>query len=315
VVTGGAGFIGSNLVDALVEAGDDVVVLDDLSVGRRENLSGALENGAELRVVDITDGDAIASGFAELRPDRVFHLAAQASVRDAVSDPGFDARVNVLGTIYLLEAARERAVPLVFASTGGAIYGEGAERRLPLDESARCEPASPYGMSKLAGEGYLELYSRAHRLPCVSLRLGNVYGPRQDPHGEAGVVAIFCGRLEAGERPTVFGDGLQTRDYVYVADVVAAFVAAAERLRGGDPIEAPLNIGTGRQTSVLDLVDRLGSVAGRAGFEPEFAPPRPGEIERIALDSARAARRLGWTPATDLDSGLERTLDSVRAGV
>src|SRR4029453_5760014 len=279
--------------DALIEAGDDVVALDDLSAGRRENLSGALDNGAELRVVDITDADAVASNFAELRPDRVFHLAAQADVRDAVADPGFDARVNVLGTIHVLEAARERAVPLVFASTGGAIYGEGAERRLPLDESARCEPETPYGMSKLAGEGYLELYARAHGLPCASLRLGNVYGPRQDPHGEAGVVTIFCGRLEARERPTVFGDGRQTRDYVYVADVVAAFVAAAEGLGGGDPIEAPLNIGTARQTRALALGERGG----------------------MALDRGEAAPPLGWTPTTDLGSGLERTLDAVRAGV
>src|SRR4030095_13544747 len=176
---------------------------------------------------------------------------------------------------------------------------------LPLYGSPAGEPETPYGMSKLAGEGYLELYARAHGLPCASLRLGNVYGPRPEPHGEAGVVTIFCGRLEEGERPTVFGDGRQTRDYVYVADVVAAFVAAAERLGGGDRIEAPRTIGPGRQTSVLALVERLGSLAGRADFEPEFAPPRPGEIERIALDSEQAARRLGWTPTTDLGSGLE----------
>jgi UDP-glucose 4-epimerase len=313
LVTGGAGFIGSHLVDALIEAGDEVLVLDDLSLGRRENLSGALDRGAELNVADITDPRPVASGLADFLPDRIFHLAAQIDVRRAVADPVFDARVNVLGTIHLLEAARRRGTPVVFASTGGAIYGEGSGRALPLDESARCAPEAPYGMSKLGGEGYLDLYARMHGVPGVALRLGNVYGPRQDPHGEAGVVAIFCGKLIGGGRPTVFGDGLQTRDYVYVSDVVAALVAAAEHLAAaGASTARPFNIGTGRETSVLELVERLAGQAERNDFEPVHTPDRPGEVQRIALDSAEAARELGWRAATELDAGLGATLAAFR---
>ena len=310
LVTGGAGFVGSNLIDALLARGDEVTVLDDLSTGRRENLSSALEAGAELRVGDVTDAEAVSAAFDAARPEAVFHLAAQIDVRVSVSDPAFDSRVNVGGTLNALEAARAaggvgeaRGPKFVFASTGGAIYGEGAGRELPLSEDAECLPDAPYGQAKLAAEGYVDLYRRAHGVPGVSLRLGNVYGPRQDPLGEAGVIAIFCGRLGSGARPTVFGSGEQTRDYIYVGDVVAAMLGAAEA-----DVAGPFNIGTGRETSVVELVERLADLGGREDFEPEFADPRPGEVERISLDSARAEAELGWRAETGLEEGLRLTL-------
>ena len=272
LVTGGAGFIGSNLVDALLARGDEVTVLDDLSTGRRANLDGALAEGAKL---------------------------AEADVRDAA--------VNVGGTANVLEAARGAgAGRFVFVSTGGAIYGEGAGKALPLDEGAAAEPLSPYGQSKLAAEGYLGLYERLYGLSTVALRLGNVYGPRQDPLGEAGVIAIFCGKLRAGERPTVFGDGRQTRDYIYVGDVVAAALAAAESLASG-----PINVGTGVETDVLELARALAELEDAASFEPELAPARAGEVLRISIDPGRARRELGWEAAVGLSEGLRRTLDSI----
>jgi UDP-glucose 4-epimerase len=307
LVTGGAGFVGSNLVDALLARGDEVTVLDDLSTGRRENLEAALAGGARLAVQDIREGDALAALAAEARPGVVFHLAAQIDVRRSVADPAFDASINVGGTANVLEAARVAgARRVVFSSTGGAIYGEGEGQELPLGEEAPIAPLSPYGQSKFAGEGYLALYERLHGLSGVALRLGNVYGPRQDPLGEAGVVAIFCGRLRAGARPTVFGDGRQTRDYVYVGDVVAAALAAAESEASG-----AINVGTGRETDVLELVERLAALGGGEGFEPELAPPRPGEVQRIAIDPSRAERELGWTPKVGLEEGLRLTLDSI----
>lgn len=306
-VTGGAGFIGSNLVDALLARGDTVTVVDDLSTGRRSNLEGALAAGAELAELDIRDGDALAARVEAARPEVVFHLAAQIDVRKSLADPAFDASINVGGTANLLEAMRAAGSPrLVFVSTGGAIYGEGENKRLPLDESAPVEPFSAYGQSKFAGEGYLALYERVHGLSGVSLRLGNVYGPRQDPLGEAGVIAIFCGKLEAGERPTVFGDGRQTRDYVYVGDVVAAALAAAESKASG-----PINIGTGIETDVLELAAQLGEIASAESFEPELVPPRDGEVQRISLDPGRAERELGWRAQTGLADGLRRTLNSL----
>jgi UDP-glucose 4-epimerase len=307
LVTGGAGFIGSNLVDALVARGDEVTVVDDLSTGRRENLEQALAGGARLFEADIRDGAALADMAREAQPEAVFHLAAQIDVRKSVADPAFDASINVGGTALVLEAARAAGSPrVVFISTGGAIYGEGEGQDLPLDEGAPIAPLSAYGQSKFAAEGYLSLYERLYGLPGVSLRLGNVYGPRQDPLGEAGVIAIFCGRLEAGGRPTVYGDGTQTRDYIYVGDVVAAALAAAESEASG-----PVNIGTGIETDVLELARRLGELAGRDDFEPELAPPRTGEVQRIALDPGRAERELGWRPETKLDEGLRLTLDSI----
>ncbi|HEY1285733.1 MAG TPA: NAD-dependent epimerase/dehydratase family protein [Solirubrobacterales bacterium] len=307
LVTGGAGFIGSNLVDALLARGDEVTVVDDLSTGRRENLSGALAGGAELVELDIREGRGLGGVASRTRPEVVFHLGAQIDVRRSIADPAFDASINVGGTANVLEAARDAgARRVVFTSTGGAIYGEGEGQSLPLDEDAPIAPLAPYGQSKFAGEGYLALYQRLHGLSGVSLRLGNVYGPRQDPLGEAGVVAIFCGRLKAGERPTIFGDGRQTRDYIYVGDVVAAQLAAADSGVGG-----AFNVGTGVETDVLALVERLTALGGAEGFEPEFAPPREGEVRRIAIDPTRAERELGWRAETGLEEGLRITLESL----
>ena len=299
IVTGGAGFIGSHVVDSLVARGDDVLVLDDLSKGRRENVN----DEATLGVADVRDGAAVDAAFADLRPDACFHLAAQADVRVSVADPAFDCDVNVVGTIRVLEAARHHATQVVFASTGGAIYGE-CDR--PAPESAPRQPLAPYGTSKLAAEEYLATYNRLHRSAHVSLRYGNVYGPRQDPHGEAGVVAIFFGRLAAGEPPRIFGDGRQTRDYVYVQDVVRATLAAYGHRAG------VFNVGSGRETSVLDLFAACRRVSG-VELEPVFAPPREGELERSVLDPTLAARELGMSGWTDLEQGLAETWRSLGA--
>ncbi|MGV1047099.1 MAG: GDP-mannose 4,6-dehydratase [Solirubrobacterales bacterium] len=306
-VTGGAGFIGSNLVDALLARGDEVTVVDDLSTGRLVNLEGAREAGAELVELDIRDAAALAALAAERKPEAVFHLAAQIDVRKSIEDPAFDAAVNVGGTANVLEAARGAGgARFVFVSTGGAIYGEGAGQRLPLDESTAIAPLSAYGQSKYAAEGYLALFERLYGLSTMALRLGNVYGPRQDPLGEAGVIAIFCGLLAAGGRPKIFGDGTQTRDYLYVGDVVAAALAASESTATG-----PVNLGTGREASVLELAEILGRLGGAEDFEPEFAPPRAGEVQRIALDATRAERELGWRPTTSLEEGLRLTLAAI----
>ena len=306
-MTGGAGFIGSNLVDALLARGDEVTVVDDLSTGRRENLDSALAAGATLVEADIRDRSAMEELAGRERPDVVFHLAAQIDVRKSIADPAFDASINVGGTANVLELARvAEARRIVFASTGGAIYGEGEGQELPLAEDAPLAPEAPYGQSKFAAEGYLALYERLYGLSVVSLRLGNVYGPRQDPLGEAGVIAIFCGRLRAGERPTVFGDGKQTRDYIYVGDVVSAMLAAAESDATG-----PINVGTGIETDVLELARLLGDLGGAESFEPELAPPRTGEVQRISIDPSRAERELGWKAQTGLEDGLRLTLDSI----
>ena len=302
LVTGGAGFIGSHLVDALIDRGDEVLAVDDLSTGRRENLEPALGRGAELAQLDITDAPAVAEMFESRRPELVFHLAAQIDVRRSVADPAFDLLVNVAGTINLLEAARRtRPERFLLASTGGAIYGEGAGRELPLGELAECRPDAPYGQSKYAAEGYLDLYSRLYGLSGAGLRLGNVYGARQDPLGEAGVVAIFFAALLGGANPRVFGDGRQTRDYVYVGDVVEAFLAAAR-----SPAQGVYNVGTGVETSVLELGELLARLCD-GEFDPEMAPPRPGEVGRIAIDSARAEAELGWRARTPLAEGLRAT--------
>ena len=306
VVTGGAGFIGSHLVDALAGRGDQVLVLDDFSSGKRENLASALESGVSVTELDVGDAQATFDAVAGFDPESVFHLAAQIDVRRSMADPGFDARLNVVGTVNVLEAAnRADASRFVFTSTGGAIYGEGAQRNeeLPFAESARCQPFSIYGQSKLAAEGYLDLYARTRGLSAGTLRLGNVYGPRQDPATEAGVVAIFCEAARDGRRPTVYGTGEQTRDYVHVADVVAALLAACGSEEGG-----PLNVGTGVETSVLELVERVGRSVGRDDFEPQFAAARAGEIERTVLDTRAAADRLGWRAERTIEEGLEATL-------
>jgi len=307
LVTGGAGFIGSNLVDALLARGDTVTVVDDLSTGRRSNLDGALTKGAELAELDIRDADALSELVAAAQPEVVFHLAAQIDVRRSLEDPAFDAAVNVGGTANLVEAMRAvGSRRIVFVSTGGAIYGEGEGKKLPLGEDAPIEPFSAYGQSKFAAEGYLALYERLYDLSGISLRLGNVYGPRQDPLGEAGVIAIFCGKLRGGERPLIYGDGRQTRDYIYVGDVVAAALAAADSESSG-----PVNIGSGIETDVLELAARLAEIGGAEDFEPEFAPPRPGEVQRISLDASRAERELGWRAETGVAEGLRLTLDSI----
>ena len=308
VVTGGAGFIGSHLVDALTARGDDVLVLDDFSSGKRENLADALENGAEVIELDVADTQAIFDAVGAYKPESVFHLAAQIDVRRSMSDPGFDARLNVVGTVNALEAARRgEASKFVFTSTGGAIYGEGDERsdELPFSEDARCEPFSIYGQSKLAAEGYIDLYARTRGLPATVVRLGNIYGPRQDPATEAGVVAIFCEAGRDGGRPTVFGTGEQTRDYVHVADVVSALLAAEATDDAG-----PINVGTGVETSVLRLAELVGRAFGRDDFDPGFAPAREGEIERTALDTDGASERLGWRAERTLETGLEQTIQA-----
>jgi UDP-glucose 4-epimerase len=305
LVTGGAGFIGSHVVDALVERGDEVTVLDNVSTGRRENLDRALASGAELVDGDIRDAGAVAELCERARPEAIFHLAAQIDVRKSVADPAFDARVNVEGTVNVLRAAQATGVPrVVNTSSGGAIYGEA--QKIPAPEDHPVAPEAPYGLSKFCAENYCELFSRLHGLSTVSLRYGNVYGPRQDPLGEAGVIAIFCGRLLAGDRPTIFGDGRQTRDYVYVGDVVAANLLAAESDAGG-----PFNVGLGTEVSVLDLVKALRPHAANE-FDPEHARERPGEVQRIALDCSRAREELGWEASVGLADGLQRTLASLQ---
>jgi UDP-glucose 4-epimerase len=310
VVTGGAGFIGSHLADALAARGDEVLVLDDFSSGKRENLASALEAGVSVTELDVADAQAVLEAIEGFRPQSVFHLAAQIDIRRSMSDPGFDARLNVVGTVNALEAAtRAGASRFVFTSTGGAIYGEGDERpdEVPFAETARCEPFSVYGQSKLAAEGYVGFYARTRGLSAVTMRLGNVFGPRQDPATEAGVVAIFFELARDGGQPTVFGTGEQTRDYVHVADVVSALQAAeASDDRG------PLNVGTGVETNVLELVERVGTAFGRDDFEPQFAPARDGEVERTFLDTTATAERIGWRAERTIESGLEETLAAER---
>jgi UDP-glucose 4-epimerase len=290
VVTGGAGFIGSHVVDALAARGDEVHVLDDLSKGLRRNVAAA----ATLHVADIRDADAV---FDSAPPDVVLHLAAQADVRISVERPDHDAEVNVLGTLRVLEAARRHGAQVVFASTGGAIYGECDG---PAAESAPRRPLAPYGTSKLCGEEYLATWNRLYGTAHVSLRFGNVYGPRQEPHGEAGVVAIFMGILRDGGAARIYGDGRQTRDYVYVGDVVRAVLAAIGR------DGAVYNVGTGVETSVLELYDAIQEAAGvrRAA---EHAEPRAGELQRSVLDISLAARELAWAPEHTLADGLRET--------
>ncbi len=291
VVTGGAGFIGSHVVDALLARGDEVHVVDSFATGKRERVPAE----ATLHERDIRE--PLDELFQDIRPEAVFHLAAQADVRVSVERPDYDAAVNVGGTIRVLEAARPVAAQLVFSSTGGAIYGE---RTSPAPEDARREPLAPYGTSKLCGEEYLATYNRLYGTSHVSLRFGNVYGPRQDPHGEAGVVAIFLGLLRAGDAPKIFGDGRQTRDYVYVGDVAHATLAAVGQAGG------VFNVGTGIETSVIDLFAACRTVAD-VEVEAEHAPARAGELQRSVLDPSLAASALGWRPETSLDEGLRAT--------
>jgi len=297
LVTGGAGFIGSHVAEQLLSRGHEVAVLDNLSTGKRENVPP----GARFYEADVRDG--CAGVFEDFRPEAVSHQAAQMDVRRSVAEPDFDAEVNVIGTVRLLEACVRGGVRrVVFASTGGAIYGE--QEEFPATERHPQYPISPYGVSKLAGERYLHYYNAQYGLPYAALRYSNVYGPRQDPHGEAGVVAIFCGRLAAGERATINGTGEQTRDYVYVGDVARANVLALEN-------ELPpgaYNIGTGVETSVNELYERLRRLSGRDDLDPEHGPAKPGEQQRSCVDPSLAGRVMGWRPEVGLDAGLKETL-------
>jgi UDP-glucose 4-epimerase len=288
VVTGGAGFIGSNLVDALVQRGDEVVVVDDLSSGTRGQVNVA---------ATFVEGD-IRAGIDAAGADVVFHLAAQADVQTSMRRPDHDAAVNVVGTVQVLEAARAAGARVVFSSTGGAIYGECDG---PAPEDSPLQPVSPYGIAKLCAEEYLRGWNRIHGSGNVVLRFANVYGPRQDSSLEGGVVAIFLERMARGEDTLIFGDGLQTRDFVYVGDVVGALLAAAGR-EGGT-----FNIGTGQETTVLELYRLCAEVAGSKA-EPRFEPARLGDARRSVLDVSRAAAELGWRPATPLAEGLRLTL-------
>jgi UDP-glucose 4-epimerase len=310
LVTGGSGFIGSNLVDALLDRGDEVTVVDDLSTGRIENLDGARRRGIAFHEADITDSERLCKLVASARPDIVFHLAAQIDVRKSIEDPAWDAGINVGGTINVLDAARRAGVArVVNTSTGGAIYGD--VDTIPTPESTPPRPMAAYGTSKLCAETYCGWHERLYGLSVVTLRYGNVYGPRQDPRGEAGVIAIFCGRVLEGKRPTIYGDGQQTRDYVFVADVVAANLAAASHPEA----HGVYNIGTGRERSVLEVLGSLRRAAGLEDddLEPEFAPARLGELQRSALDVGRARAELGFTAQADLDDGMRRTFEWARA--
>ena len=306
LVTGAAGFIGSHLVDRLVADGHRVTGIDDLSTGSLANLAEARRSKTfGFHRFDITSPD-----FALLvgrdRPDVVCHLAAQMDVRKSVVDPLHDTRVNVVGTVNVLDACVHASVQRVlFSSSGGTVYGEPPS--LPVSERAALHPSSPYGAAKVAGETYLSAYQRLHGLQGVALRLGNVYGPRQDPRGEAGVVAIFARVLLAGKAARIFGDGSSRRDYVHVEDVVDAFV----RCLGGKGDGRRLNIGTGVATTVREL-HRLVALACGAPDAPEFAPTRPGELQAISLDSGAARRALGWEPSADLAEGLAQTVAWVR---
>jgi UDP-glucose 4-epimerase len=296
VVTGGAGFVGSTLVDALLVRGDEVHVVDDLSSGRREQVAEA----APLHVRDIRE--PLDDLFGELRPAVVFHLAAQIDVRVSVADPVRDAHANVLGTINVLEAARPHGAQVIFASTGGAIYGECDE---PAVEDAPRRPLAPYGTSKLAAEEYLATWNRLYGSAHVALRLGNVYGPRQDPHGEAGVVAIFLSRIRDGQQATIFGDGSQTRDYVYAGDVARAFVGAVGA-EGG-----VFNVGTGEETSVTELWSACLAAAG-TDAEAVNGPPRLGELQRSCLDTRKTETELHWRAEVPLAVGLRETWEWIR---
>jgi UDP-glucose 4-epimerase len=300
LVTGGAGFVGSHVADAFADGGYETLAVDDLSTGNRANVAG------DLVVVDIRDFEELRRVAREFRPTLVAHLAAQASVTRSVREPGEDLDVNVRGTLHVLEIARESGAPVVFASTGGALYGDGVE--LPTPETAPTQPLSPYGGSKLAGETYVGVWSRLHGLPNVVLRLGNVYGPRQAPHGEAGVVAIFSDKLSSGEQPTVFGDGGQTRDYTHVSDVARAFVLAGEAGRPGT-----YNVGTGVETSVNELL-RILQDAAQTALEPRHEALRPGELLRSALDATRIGEELGWRPEIGVADGLPATYRAYTSG-
>jgi UDP-glucose 4-epimerase len=307
VVTGGAGFVGATLVGQLVRRGTRVLVVDDLSRGSVANLERTGGGAAEVLPLDIREAEPLKEAFAAFEPDVVFHLAAQIDVRVSMSEPFRDAGVNVLGSITVFSAAAATGVRrVVNTSSGGAVYGSGA--RVPTPETAPTAPESAYGTSKLAAESYADWFRRAEGLDVLTLRYGNVYGPGQDPRGEAGVVGIFCARLLAGRRPTIFGDGGQTRDFVHVRDVAAANLAAAV---APGPRHRIYNVGSGRETSVAELARRIAAVLG-SDLEPELVAGRAGEVRRSCLDVSRARADLGLGAPLPLDEGLADTLDWIR---
>lgn len=302
LVTGGAGFIGSHLVDALVARGDDVTIVDDLSAGR----PGRVPERVPMHKLDVTELGQLEPLTTDFRPDLVCHLAGRINVMTSVLRPAEDALANVVGTVNVLEAARAVGARVLFCSTGGALYGRDAP--IPSLEDVLPLPESPNGVAKHAAEQYVGLYNRLHGTGHAVLRLANIYGPRQDPAGEAGVVSIFCAQAVAGQRPTIYGDGRQTRDYLYVGDAVAAFLAAADRGRPGT-----WNIGSGAEVSVLELARVISEVAGLP-LDPIFAPARPGELLRGALACERAQRDLGWRASTPLAAGVARLYRWIEAG-
>ncbi len=296
LVTGGAGFIGSHVTDAFVQAGHDVHVLDDLSSGRRENVNSR----ATLHVLDVRD-EQLADLFARERFEVLVHHAAQMDVRRSVADPRFDASVNVDGFLNLMEAGRQHGLQrVIFASTGGAIYGE--PDYVPQDEKHALQPLSPYGITKLVTEKYLYFYEQTYAIPYVVLRYGNIYGPRQNPHGEAGVVAIFSERMLKGEQAVVNGDGLQTRDYVFVGDVVRANLAALAHTGSGI-----FNVGTGVETDVVTLFRTIREHTG-SDIEETHVPAKAGEQRRSVLSYEKTRQTLGWQPEVDVREGLRRTV-------
>jgi UDP-glucose 4-epimerase len=299
IVTGGAGFIGSHVVDALLADGYEVTVVDDLSSGKAERVAAA----AQLRWLDIVDFQAFDAIVAEVRPTAIYHLAAQASVVASVEDPGRDCEVNVKGTLGVLEAAGRVGASVVFTSTGGALYGD--EAPMPTDEQRIPAPLSPYGASKWAAEAYVNTWSRSSGIPHAVCRLGNVYGPRQSPHGEAGVVAIFAHHLHTDQAPKLFGHGKPTRDYVYVGDVVSALLAATGKA-------GTYNIATGVETDVASIWADLSAAAGKR-IEPQLADLRPGELQHSCLDASLAERELGWRPRVEIAEGLRLTYESLVA--
>lgn len=310
VVTGGAGFIGSATVDAFVDNGADVLVIDDMSRGMHAHLENALAHGARLLELDVRNSLAVDQAFQSFRPELVFHLAAQVDVRVSMNEPGHDAAVNVLGAINVFAAAHAvGARRVVNASTGGAIYGE--TKVVPTPEDVPAEPCSPYGLSKLSAEHYAHWFRRMRGLDVVTLRYGNVYGPRQHAHSDAGVIAIFCDRALAGQRPIVYGNGHQTRDFIFVADIAAANVAVGA---AGALPNSVYNIGTSTEVSVLELARAVATAANvhSTAFEPVFAPARPGELPRSCLDITRAHRDLNLPTPTSLAAGLARTLQAIK---